>query len=188
MMSRGKMALAAMAGLATTAQPVLADDFIYQGNCDRARSVMDERNAYILLPFSRYRGVKIGIWGNESCGRSTVLTFTLTQSARDTRSATYNVVRRQFEIDKATECSEKNAIARDVTGTVTFSLRMEEKRPNLCEVYLWSDWTLRRASEPGWQGDFAYRAQVLDNHSFVVASTPPNVPQYQSPMAFTGVQ
>lgn len=182
--------LAAMAAL-FAAQSVQANTSIYQGECSRAYQVKANSTIDTLMKHYRLKAVSMHRFGEASeskCDSDKIFTWELTRTSSTTSQVSYSVVRKEFYFSKNTPtCERLYGLNNSITGTVNFTTGVSESN-GLCEVYIWSDWTLRDSTVPDWKGAFANRSIVMNDGSFVLAQPGPSGTLYNTPIAFSGIK
>jgi hypothetical protein len=181
-------ALSALAAL-LSAQAAQAADAIYLGSCDRAKIVQQQSTIDLLVPHARYEGIQRihlnSTWKTE-CDSDELTVLTLTQKSRSTNSIVFDTHRTSINFGKKAGCLEPARMDWVITGTATFTTRLEQKG-ELCELLIWSDWIQTTASDPGWQGNFANRVISMDGGGLVISQPGSANGEYRTPVAYTAV-
>lgn len=181
-------AMAALAALAT-GNAAQAADVVYLGDCTRAQAVKQQSTINTLLPHKRYEGItRIHAEGmvNSQCNRDQLQIYTLTEKSRSTSEVIFDVSRSAIDFGKIRDCMVPKDVGTVVTGTVRFTTELAAKG-DLCELYIWSNWTLRYSGDANWKGDFSNRALGMEGGSFVISQPSSDGVKYWTPAAFTGV-
>ncbi len=165
------------------AQPAWAEDYIFKGDCARARIIAAERTVDKLLPYRTYAGVQRARFGNDNCGRDTAIAYRLRETQRSSSRIVYSLERWNLYIGESTSCPTLD-LSRDIFGSVTFTVSQRQDG-DICEVYLWSDWDQRNPSG-SYTGKFANRVTPIDDHSFVIKQSAPDDGRYLTPLSFVG--
>lgn len=167
------------------AQPVLADDYIYRGDCTRAEAVMNERSLLTLFPHRNYVGAQYGNWANRDCMRSDVFTYKLNTTYRDSRRIELSLQETAYLVgNQSGTCADPVRWSTDVYGTVILTLEMSQVG-SVCEVFVKSAWSRRQTSSPNWKNEWSNRVQILNSYSFVIAQGESVSPKFITPLSFT---
>lgn len=184
---RSSAALATAALLST--QAAHAADAVYLGDCNRAAQVQQQSTIDKLLPHARYEGITRMYINSDwalNCQTDQLQSYTLKQRYRTTSSIVYDVTRTDINHDRKAGCSALTLNSTGVSGTVTFTTKLEQKG-ELCELYIWSDWKQTLAGNATWKGDFANRVISMDGGSFTISQPASTGGKYTTPISFTGV-
>ncbi len=174
--------LASLAALVS--QPVLAEDYVFKGDCARASVLKAERTIDKLIPYSRYKGVSRDNFGNENCGRDTLIVTDLNEAQRSTAQVVFNIARTDVMFGTTTGCP--TAIwSQGTIGTVTFTLK-ETRSGDVCELYIWSEWRERSATTD-WTGSFDHRVTPITQTKFVTSNSDTVSERFHTPASFAAV-
>ena len=189
MKSKSLPALLAIATLMSSTAAQAADS-VYLGDCTRARTVLASSTIDKLLPHKRYEGVQRiydTVTTDKVCGREQVNIDTLTQKTRSAQKLVFTLKSITIEYGLVPDCVEAKAYYGERTGEVTFTSRIDE-RDGICEVYIWSDWQEKVTYDPNWNGASANRVLFMEGGNFTVTSLSNTPTNYQTPIAYIGIQ
>ena len=179
-------ALSVFAALLTS-QAAQAADSVYLGDCERAEQVKAQSTIDTLLPHKKFEGVlRLVSWKvTNNCTVDQLQTYTLTQRSRTNTEIIYDVISQAISTPQI-----PNGVAPEMRptaiGTVRFNTVLD-RLGDLCEVYMWSAWTLTTPTDPSWKDSFSNRALSLTGGHFIISQLHPDGTQRNTPMAFTGV-
>jgi hypothetical protein len=170
-------------------QTAQAADSVYLGDCARAKIIQQQSTVDTLIPHTRYEGVQRlsnAALNTDDCPMDQIVIDTLSQKSRSTKSVIFDTRRLDINFGKAPGCPSPVLLEEAVVGTVTFTTILE-KNGDLCDLYIWADWTQALSSDPLWKGNFASRIISMDGGSFALTQPESVGGQYQTPAAYTGV-
>lgn len=179
----------AVAGMLASSQPVSAADYVYLGDCERARIVQQDTTIDKLLPHGRYEGVQrrhVGDNAGTACLQDRLMTLTLNQTSRTTSSLVFNTVRQDFLVGPASSnCTVPTKLTEVSYGSVTFSTQFHQKG-ELCEIYIWASFDQYAPNTNTIQSTYRGRIVTLEGGSFAMGQPAPEGGKFYSPIAFTG--
>lgn len=181
--------IAAIAAL-TGSQAASADDYLYQGDCIRARKEQKFSTIDKLMKYSRYKGVQILHLGSTEiktgCTVENIVIYNLTERSRTTAKVVYDLRRNDISASSGKQnCGHLVRLDTDVTGTAEFTTNIEQNG-QICSVYVVARFSERDAKIPSWSGQPWGRVSFSDG-GFTMSQPLPVSNKHWTPFAFTGV-
>ena len=181
--------IAAIAAL-TGSQAASADDYLYQGDCKRARQEQQFSTIDKLMKYSRYKGVQIIHSGSTEiktgCTVENIVIYNLTERSRTTAKVVYDLGRNDVLASSGKQnCGYLVRQDTNITGTVEFTTNIEQIG-QICSVYVFAQFLERSTMNPSWSSAAKGRVSFSDG-GFTMSQVPPVSNKHWTPFAFTGV-
>lgn len=148
-------------------QPAFADDYIYRGDCERAKIVRNERPITQLFPHSFYYGAQRFQSKDETCGREQFASYRLVYSSINKNSIKYKFSLKLISYNKTEgQCQDPEYSDDDLNGTIEIYMQ-EQQYNNVCTLSLMAK--MSATDEDGKPEDMEFKLVWLNKDEFAIS-------------------